>query len=48
VFIQVFDRSGEFTMLYANSRLDKSDEVLETMGVARKVAKPRTERPEKK
>lgn len=44
----IFDRSGEFTMLYANSRLDKSDEVLETMGVARKVAKPRTERPEKK
>ena len=44
----IFDRSGEFTMLYANSRLDKSDEVLETMGVARKVAKPKTERPEKK
>jgi outer membrane protein len=32
----IFDRSGEFTMLYANSKLDKSDEVLEVMGVAKK------------
>jgi outer membrane protein len=32
----IFDRAGEFTMLYANSRLDKSDEVLEAMGVAKK------------
>ena len=40
----IFDRSGDFTMLYANSRLDKSEEVMETMGVARKTTKPRTER----
>jgi outer membrane protein len=40
----IFDRSGEFTMLYANSRLDKSDEVLETMGVAKKTTKPKPER----
>ncbi len=32
----IFDRAGEFTMLYANSKLDKSDEVLEVMGVAKK------------
>lgn len=32
----IFDHAGEFTMLYANSRLDKSDEVLEAMGVAKK------------
>lgn len=40
----IFDRSGEFTMLYANSRLDKSDELLEAMGVARKATKTRPER----
>jgi len=32
----IFDRAGEFTMLYANNKLDKSDEVLELMGVAKK------------
>lgn len=32
----IFDHAGEFTMLYANSRLDKSDDVLEAMGVAKK------------
>lgn len=40
----IFDRSGEFTMLYANSRLDKSDELLEEMGVARKSTRTRPER----
>lgn len=40
----IFDRSGEFTMLYANNRLDKSDEVLEAMGVAKKSTKPKTEK----
>jgi outer membrane protein len=32
----IFDRAGEFTMLFANPKLDKSDEVLEVMGVAKK------------
>lgn len=40
----IFDRSGEFTMLYANSRLDKSDELLEAMGVAKKSTRTRPER----
>jgi outer membrane protein len=40
----IFDRSGEFTMLYANSRLDKSDEVLEAMGVVKKTNRTRPER----
>lgn len=34
----IFDRAGAFTMLYANSKLDKSDEVLDLMGVAKKPA----------
>lgn len=37
----IFDRSGEFTMLYANSRLDKSDEVLEAMGVVKRTNRTR-------
>lgn len=32
----VFDKSGELLMLYANTKFDKSDEVLELMGIAKK------------
>ena len=32
----IFDNSGEFMMLYANNRFDKSDEVIEMMGIAKK------------
>ena len=32
----VFDKSGELLMLYSNTKFDKSDEVLEMMGIAGK------------
>jgi len=31
----IFDKAGEMTMLYANAKNDKSDDVLQTMGYAK-------------
>lgn len=36
----IFDKSGAVTMLYSNPRMDKSDEVIELMGIAKKAKDP--------
>lgn len=36
----IFDKSGAITMLYSNPKMDKSDEVIELMGIAKKAKEP--------
>lgn len=36
-YAAIFDKSSDFTMLYANPKYDKSDELLEKMGYKKKV-----------
>lgn len=36
----IFDKSGALTMLYSNPKMDKSDEVIELMGIAKKAKDP--------
>jgi outer membrane protein len=36
----IFDKSGAVTMLYSNPKIDKSDEVIELMGIAKKAKEP--------
>lgn len=36
----IFDKSGALTMIYSNPKMDKSDEVIELMGIAKKAKDP--------